>query len=276
MTRNEAVSHIRKTLQEAGLYTENDLNTLFETATGMKIYDLSSSTLSSEQESKIDELLKKRISGIPLQYIARYWPFLDFEVKVDERALIPRPETEQLAEKVKELFGNEAYSNCLDLCSGTGVLAFCLKRFFPSSSVSAVELSHEACSLMEENKSELQLDIRVIEMDAADYLNSCPDCSFDIITCNPPYITPKDYSDNYDELKLEPKMAFIGGEDGLFFYRELIPIIKEKLKCGHPVAFEIGNDQADPVLTLLNENGFSNASVFRDYNNLDRIAVAYA
>ena len=273
MTPNEACRLAMKVLEKGPSHNMNDLNVLYELATGHKRYDLTHD-VSEEELGKLMELAERRASGEPLQYISGIWPFLDFEIKVDRRALIPRPETEILAETAAELLRDLSHPDVLDLCSGTGVLAFSAKRACPEAHVAAVELSQDASGLLKENASDLGLDIDIIVADALTYYESVPDAGYDLIICNPPYITPEDYSSNFDELKEEPRMAFLGGEDGLDFYRTIIPCYKSKLKSGGHMAFEIGNDQAEAVTALFRKNGYHDIAVIKDYSALDRIVYA--
>lgn len=273
MTPNEACRLAMKVLEKGPSHNMNDLNVLYELSTGHKRYDLTHD-VSEEEFGKLMELAERRASGEPLQYISGIWPFLDFEIIVDRRALIPRPETEILAETAAELLKDLSHPEVLDLCSGTGVLAFSAKRACPEAHVTAVELSHDASALLKENAAKLSLDIDIVVGDALACHESIPDSGFDLIICNPPYITPEDYSSNFDELKEEPKMAFLGGDDGLDFYRTIIPCYKSKLRSGGHMAFEIGNDQAEAVTALFRESGYHDITVRKDYFSLDRIVYA--
>ena len=273
MTSNEACRLAMAILEKGPSHNENDLNVLYETATGHKRYDITHD-VTDEELNILLELAGRRASGEPLQYICGVWPFLDFELKVDRRALIPRPETEILAETSLKLLKNNPNADVLDLCSGTGVLAISVKKAYPGSAVTAVELSREAAELLRENATLLDLDISVIEADALNFQNDLPDGSLDLIICNPPYITPEDYSSNYDELREEPKMAFLGGDDGLDFYRVIIPSYRKKLRTGGYMAFEIGNEQAEAVSSLFRESGYRGITVIKDYSSLDRIVYA--
>ena len=273
MNSFEASRLIKNILQEGIVPTENDISVIYETATGHKRFELSY-ILTEDEIEKLRELSMRRASGEPLQYISGRWPFLDFEVKVDRRALIPRPETEILAETCIDLLAGRDQPVITDLCSGTGVLAISLKRAYPDSSVTALELSEEACTLLAENSRELCGEIKVIRADVFLYQSQVQDMSQDLIVCNPPYITPEDYEGNYDELREEPRMAFLGGEDGLSFYRHIIPAYRGKLAHGGILAFEIGNDQAESIVSLFEQNGYRTVTVKKDYSGLDRVAYA--
>jgi len=269
---HEACQAIRLIIEASFPATENDISVIYETATGHKRFDYTHA-VSQEEFDVISSLARRRASGEPLQYICGKWPFLDFEVKVDRRALIPRPETEILAETVINLMKHSSF-RAVDLCTGTGVLAFSVKRAFPECDMTAVELSHDALELFRENAADLCLDIKAVEADAKTYFLSLRNDAADLIVCNPPYITPSDYSGNYAELREEPRMAFLGGDDGLDFYRAIIPNYKSKLSHGGLMAFEIGNDQADAVTALFRHAGYTDITVIKDYSSLDRVIYA--
>ena len=273
MNSFEACRLIKSILEEGIVPTENDISVIYETATGHKRFELSH-ILTEDEIEKLRELSQRRASGEPLQYISGKWPFLDFEVKVDRRALIPRPETEILAETCIDLLAGTDQPVITDLCSGTGVLAISLKRAYPDSSVTAVELSEEACGLLSENADALCGGITVRQADVFRYQAEMTDASQDLIVCNPPYITPSDYEGNYDELREEPRMAFLGGEDGLSFYRHIIPAYHSKLVPGGILAFEIGNDQAESIVSLFEQSGYKLVTVKKDYSGLDRVVYA--
>ena len=273
MNSFEACRLIKNILEEGIVPTENDISVIYETATGHKRFELSH-ILTEDEIEKLRELSQRRASGEPLQYISGKWPFLDFEVKVDRRALIPRPETEILAETCIDLLAGMDQPVITDLCSGTGVLAISLKRAYPDSSVTAVELSEEACGLLSENADALCGGITVRQADVFRYQAEMTDASQDLIVCNPPYITPSDYEGNYAELREEPRMAFLGGEDGLSFYRHIIPAYRSKLAPRGILAFEIGNDQAESIVSLFGQIGYSRVMVKKDYSGLDRVVYA--
>ena len=274
MTGLEASAVLKSKLQEHGLYNQNELNTLFLAATGRDRLSLMRDSLSAAEEQALFSLLQRRIDGEPLQYLLGSWPFLDFNVKVDARALIPRPETELLAETCVKLCAFTPPERIIDLCSGTGVLAFALKRAFPSACVDAVELSAGAFSLLQENATLLGCNINAICADANAHVASLTDNSIDLIVSNPPYVTEQDYAENFSELCHEPKMAFVAEEEGLYFYRTLIPACYRVLKKGGVLAFEIGEEQGEAVLKLFEKHGYCEITLLRDFSGLDRVVYA--
>ena len=267
----DAIHLIKKRLEEHHVENLHEAYELFELGTGVSYYNLEEIT--QAQFQAIDSYVSRRIQGEPLQYLFGKWPFLDFEVLVDRRAFIPRPETELLAEAAISRSGS---GPILDLCSGSGVLALALKRAHPQWDVTAVEISSESCSLIKENCSLLSLELNVVNEDVFTYLPTLHAPTFQTIVCNPPYVSEKDYLANYDELKYEPKGAFVASNGGLDFYERLIPLCKTALYSDGWLLFEIGNEQGASVSSLMESNGFKGVQVLQDYQHLDRIVLGQA
>lgn len=271
MLASEFVKEVRDALTAADLYNQNEMNVLFETALDLRPYELDDS-ISDEQADTVRALLKRRLGGEPLQYIAGRWPFLNFELQVGEGVLIPRPETEYLALRAIEtlrVFGPKV----LDLCSGSGCIPIAIKRARPDADVTAMELSEDALVYLRRNAKELCGEIKIEQGDVFTYQQRLEDGQFDLITANPPYVTPADYEDNIEELAHEPRMAFLGGEDGLDFYRHIAPAYLPKLKAGGCLIFETGFDQTDAVAELMQQAGYSEVEIVCDPFGLPRNVI---
>ncbi len=212
--------------------------------------------------------LEKRVNGTPLQYLIGKWNFFGYDFFVGDGVLIPRPDTEILVEEALKEIKNEM---CVaDLCSGSGSIAITLAKE-TSARVFALEKSEKAYTYLLKNIDLNQVYVNPILCDVLNYneLNN-----IDIIVSNPPYIKSAVIPTLSDEVKKEPKMALDGGEDGLFFYREITRIWKNKLKKGGKILFEIGFDQADEVSEILRQNGFSQIKVIKDFSNNNRVVKA--
>lgn len=269
---NNAVS----LLLAAGIDARVEPRTLFEAATGLRREDLApSDEISDGEADALVEFVMRRILGEPLQYLAGRWPFLDFELSVGRGALIPRPETELLAETAITFLKTRGDPAALDLCSGTGCVAIALKRALPRCDVAALERSPEALEYLKANAAALAAGVRVISGDAFGYERSLAPASLDCITCNPPYLTPAEY-DGARELAHEPREAFVGGADGLDFYRYIIPNYKAALKSGGELIFETGFSQTDAVIALMREAGYSGARALDDIFGNPRVVVGSA
>ncbi|MBP1560650.1 MAG: peptide chain release factor N(5)-glutamine methyltransferase [Oscillospiraceae bacterium] len=233
---------------------------------------------------RLMEAAEKRCSGEPLQYILGTWEFYGRKFCVGEGVLIPRPDTEVLAEKVLEHFksvGNYSPEIC-DLCSGTGCIAVTLKKEMPKATVHAVELSSEAMPYLIKNIRLNEADVKIIKGDVTDgrLLENFADPDdigeyrkIDCIVSNPPYLTDKEMEELSREVKHEPELALRGGADGLKFYRTISCLWGEILKSGGLLAFEIGWEQGAAVKEILEKSGYKNVTVYKDYAGNDRVVT---
>lgn len=268
------VQNYVRSSESDGSLTLHEAKLLFHHVTAKQMNPVDAPTITDEEYADFKALTERRKNGEPLQYLLGKWPFLDFEVKVDRRALIPRPETELLAQLAAAEAKRHPGSVIADLCAGTGVISFAIERAAFPSVIKAVEISSDACSLMDENRTLLSSSIVIIHADAAEYLEKEPDDSLDLVVSNPPYVSLSDYEENYDELRFEPEIAFLADENGLAFYRSFSPLIYRKLKHGGSVFYEIGEEQSDAVRSLLCESGFRNIRTYSDFQNIDRVISA--
>lgn len=215
-------------------------------------------------------------AGEPVQYVVGHWPFHAIELKTDRRALIPRPETEELVERVlKSAQWREARA-VADIGTGTGAIALALaaaaRREGRSVAVTAVDLSPEALSLARENAQALGLSeaVTFVEGNGASVL--APG-GFDLVVSNPPYIA----SAEVDALPAlirehEPRLALDGGADGLEMLRQLVLDVALALRPGGRLFLEIGDDQGLALRRLLECAGYTQVVVARDFAGHDRYA----
>lgn len=217
-----------------------------------------------EHSERIQSIIDQLKAGGPLQYILGRWPFMGMELKVDHRALIPRPETEFIVDAVIRDYENlDKPKVVYDLCTGSGCMALALKKYFPEAKVSGTDLSEEALSLANENAVEQQLELEWLLHDIhKEPLNE----SFDLLVCNPPYIG-QDERSLMDEkvLHYEPEMAlFPEGTDRLIFYRQLCRLIKAHGQMGAKAYLEINQFAAEETKQLFQEAGFQQLSLHKD------------
>lgn len=271
-----AYNEAKLALAEAGITESLEARVLFETATGLNRAGLLREDAISEQAaSALKELVSRRIAGEPLQYLAGSWPFLDFELVVGEGVLIPRPETELLAQTAIGFLKSRGAPAALDLCSGSGCVAVAIKRALPLCAVTALERSSEALVYLNKNIGALAGDVRIIEGDVFGFEGSLGRASLDCITCNPPYLTPNEY-DTSAELAREPREAFVAGEDGLDFYRYIIPHYKAALKAGGALIFETGFTQTEAVADIMRRAGYLDVIELRDQFGNPRVVLGTA
>lgn len=218
------------------------------------------------KEEELEEGLKKLETGYPAQYIVGDVNFYGHKILVNENVLIPRFETELLVDKtinyIKENFGENI--KILDIGTGSGAIAISLKKAFPNSSVTAVDISDEALILAQKNAKINNVEINFIKSDILKNIEG----TFDVVISNPPYI---DYSEEIDEKvrKYEPHLALFAQENGLYFYKEIFKNIKPYLNSKFLLAFEIGETQGE-ILKLEALKYFENISVEKDYPGKDR------
>ena len=263
---NVLTQEIKKLFEENGI-DQSDAEWIVSLVSGLKRSELSlEKIISAKNIDKINAYAKERLSGRPLWYIIGDVDFYGYTVKVDERVLIPRPETEELCQKAIEEI--KAEHSVLDLCTGSGAIALVIKSN-TGASVTASDLSDGALEVARENFSSHGLDIALIKSDMFTSIEG----KFDVIVSNPPYISPKDIEALDSEVKdHEPYSALYGGEDGLDFYRIIAREAKAFLKEGGKLFLEVGINQAEEVKVLLEVD--YQVEIIKDINGIDRIVKA--
>ncbi|MGB9716192.1 MAG: peptide chain release factor N(5)-glutamine methyltransferase [Thermodesulfovibrionales bacterium] len=239
--------------------------------------------LSKSQLKKINKFLKRRTKREPLQYIIGYVDFYGLKIKLGKGVLIPRPETELLVEKAIEIIKREALSvKCiLDLCTGSGCIALALAREFPKAKVYGTDISEIAIRYAKENANINRINNvtflvgNLFEPVEQFVMHNASRTTFNIIISNPPYIRRDDIKTLQPEIKdWEPIKALDGGEDGLDYYRVIIPESKSYLRQGGYLIIEMGENQSEKVRKIAEESGFTNIFLIRDYAGIERIFVA--
>lgn len=219
------------------------------------------------------ELLNRRLNQEPLQYILGEQVFMSLQFKVTPDVLIPRPETELLAQEAIALGRGLKDPMILDLCTGSGALAISLAYYLPQSRVTAVDISSPALEVARENACHNGVSKRV-ELLAGDLFSPLANRKFHLITCNPPYISEEEYGGLPAEVKKEPRLALYGGEDGLAFYRRIGSQAGEFLVEEGRLVMEIGYAQGPAVKEILATNGWGAIRLIKDWNGHDRVITA--
>ncbi len=234
----------------------------------------------------IDEMLQRRKKREPLQYIFGQTDFYGLTIKVGQGTLIPRPETELLAEAAVRTIPNVKFNNSrlrfLDLCTGSGAIALALAKAFPDSQVYGTDISEIAIKYARENAEISGMEnvtflqgslFEPVRKMVTDYDLRF---TFDLITANPPYIKSSDIAGLQPEIRdWEPVGALDGGEDGLDYYRAIIPEARNYLKESGALLFELGTGQADAVKKMAAEAGYHGISVIKDYAGIERIFISH-
>ncbi|MEW6214600.1 MAG: peptide chain release factor N(5)-glutamine methyltransferase [Nitrospirota bacterium] len=247
--------------------------------------------------AEIDGFVKRRSKREPLQYILGYTEFYGLKIKVGPGVLIPRPETELLVEEAIKIVSSQRSAisppthpspslNILDLCTGSGCLALALAKEFPDAQVYGTDISKVAIGFAKKNAringiNNVTFLIGNLFAPIKKNLKSRPETSsgsnlkFDLIVSNPPYIKKNDIKSLQPEIKdWEPVEALNGGEDGLDYYRVIIPGAKSYLKGRGYLILELGAGHADAVRKIAEDVGFLDISIKRDYAGIERILIA--
>lgn len=261
---------------------ETDAWYLMEYVTGMnrtKFLLERQNQMEPAMQEKYLALAGRRAEHIPLQYLTGVQEFMGFEFRVNEHVLIPRQDTEILAEEAVKYLKNretgqsgktDRQTKVLDLCTGSGCIAVSLKKLCPGIAVTASDFSEEALEVAKENGKRLGADVSWIKSDLFESVEG----TYDLIVSNPPYIRTDVIEELSDEVRLfEPRMALDGHEDGLFFYRRITERASDFLETGGCLMLEIGYDQGNEAAGMLAKNGFDEIKVLRDLAGLDRVVT---
>ena len=217
------------------------------------------------ESKKINEIVEQRLTGRPLWYIFGDTEFYGLKIKVDERVLIPRPETELLADAV--IKSAEKDYKILDLCTGSGCIAIAVAKNCKhlGVQVTASDISDAAIMLAKENAAEHKVKINFVVGDL--FRNARG--RYNIIVCNPPYIKSGEIPNIQREVReYEPRVALDGGEDGLDFYRRIAEEVQSHIAKEGMLIMECGEGQTEAVLSLFKKRDY--AMVMKDYSGVDR------
>jgi release factor glutamine methyltransferase len=226
---------------------------------------------------KFLELMGKRAQGYPIQYILNKKEFMGLDFYIEEGVLIPRPDTEILVEYVLEYIDNKYRDesiNILDLGIGSGAIALSIAYHRRNANIYGVDFQDIPLKVAKINMERFKLEnVNLYKGDLFQALEGL-NLKFHIIASNPPYIPKEDIDTLQEEVKdYEPREALDGGEDGLKFYRKIIPKSKEYLTEKGLLIFEIGYDQSKLVMNMMIDEGFTNIKVLKDLQGLDRVVL---
>lgn len=230
--------------------------------------------LSYEESARLESMISRRISGEPLQYIIGEWEFYGLGFKVGKGVLIPRQDTETLVDAALDLLKEVKQPKILDLCSGTGCIPVVLSYHLKDAQICAAELYEEAYGYLVANITSHGNKVKPCRLDVLDESSAEQFSGFDMITCNPPYLTGEDMSMLQKEVSYEPESALYGEDDGLKYYRVIPKIWRDSLRVGGYIVFEIGSTQAESVCDILKDCGYCDISVIKDFAGKDRIVYA--
>jgi release factor glutamine methyltransferase len=239
----------------------------------MKLYLNFERTLTAEEADDYRELVKRRGQREPLQHITGSTSFCGFEIAVNRHALVPRPETEILAELGWAALALLPTATALDLGTGTGCIAIALAAKCPNAKIVASDISPDALALAKENAAKNSVQIEFIQGNG--FAAVPRGMRFDLIISNPPYIASAEIETLEPEVKdFDPRTALDGGADGLDFYRMFAAQAKPFLKPGGRIMLEFGDGQAPAIREIFENEKWIVEAVKDDYSQRARILIA--
>ena len=257
-------------LKEAGIREAAlDAWYLLEFATGItkaSYYGNPDKEIKEEEAARYLGYIEIRKSRIPLQHITKEQAFMGYPFYVDEHVLIPRQDTETLAEEALKVL--KPGMEVLDLCTGSGCILISLMKMCEGLYGTGSDISEEALEVARKNACRLEVNATFIRSSLFEHISG----RYDLIVSNPPYIRTSVIQELQEEVRLhDPFIALDGKEDGLYFYREIIKAGGGYLKPGGYLMFEIGYDQGTEVASLMEKHGYRNIMVKKDLAGLDRV-----
>lgn len=226
-----------------------------------------------EVEQRTMALVQRHLAGEPLAYLIGEWSFCGMDLDIDESVLIPRVDTEVLAEQAAEFVKTLPECRVLDLCAGSGCVGLAIAKLCPASHVVLGELMEGALRVCRRNIRRCGLTAQVMPWQT-DALAGAPKRvgEFDCIVSNPPYIPDGDIAGlDVSVREYEPLMALKGGADGLDFYRAIAEKWRPALKIGGRLYFEVGIGQGDAVLRIMRAQGFGDIEIVPDTAGIPRV-----
>ncbi len=228
--------------------------------------------LSDEETNKYREWIARRGKYEPLQYIIGHVEFYALKINVNSSVLIPRQETEILLETIIEQIKNRNGLKILDVGTGSGIIPVVLAKHLIDAQIISIDVSSDAINVAQNNAlmNEVESKINFLHRDIfeADFE---PDM-FDIIVSNPPYVSSEEYISLQKEItEFEPRIALTDEGDGYKYYKFITEKAKLWLKENGKLYFEVGKDQSNKVIEIMNANEFRNIAALKDYLNIERV-----
>ncbi len=241
----------------------------------MKLYLNFERALTTVETDALREFIKRRSLHEPLQHITGSTSFCGYEITVNRNVLVPRPETEMLAELGWQFLAEQGDSTALDFCTGSGCIAIALTAKCPTAKIVAADISGDALALAKENAERNKVMER-IEFLQGDGFAALPVVSrFDLVISNPPYIPTAEIASLQPEVRdFDPRLALDGGADGLEFYRLIASQSKKFLNKGGKVMMEFGDGQAEAIRKIFETEKWIVEAVKEDYSHRARILIA--
>jgi release factor glutamine methyltransferase len=244
----------------------------------MKLYLNFERALTLAETDALREFIKRRSQREPLQHVVGSTSFCGYEIAVNRHALVPRPETELLAELGWQFLStiNHQPSTALDFGTGTGCIAIALAAKCPNAKITALDVSTDALTLAKQNALQNQVVERIEFLQGDGFAALVTKLQFDLLISNPPYIASAEIETLAPEVKdFDPRAALDGGADGLNFYRRLATEAKPFLKSDGKIMLEFGDGQADVIKNIFENEKWIVEAVQEDYSQRARILIAH-
>lgn len=277
MTLRDCYLTGKKQLQKAGIDSPAfDAMCLFERCFGMDRQQLAvhgGEYVEGASFRMYGQMISRRASGVPLQYLLGEWEFMGMPFFVGEGVLIPREDTQVLVEECASRLSGMDAPGIVDLCGGSGAVAIGLASLLARARVTSLELSEQAIAYLQRNIERNGMADRVFakQADVLREASQYPDAGWDAVVSNPPYIPTEDLMGLQREVQFEPKLALDGGEDGLLFYRTIARDWFPKLKPFGVLAVEVGIHQAEAVADLFASAGGQEIQILPDLGGIPRV-----
>ena len=235
--------------------------------------------LNENEINKIETLINRRLNFEPVAYITNKKEFYGIDFYVNNSVLIPRVETEEIIDLIKEYINkeidkNKKFSIC-DIGAGCGNISITLKKLFENADITAIEISEKAMQVIKKNCENILQNKNSINIINADALSFTPKNKFDIIVSNPPYVALKDKDNLQRDLYFEPENALYSGYDGMDFYRNFFNIIDRYSKYRGAFFFEIGFNQGKELINICESFNIKNVEIKKDLSGKDRFLICY-
>lgn len=225
-------------------------------------------------DNKVEQVFSQLKDHIPVAYITGRKEFYGREFIVDENVLIPRVETEILVEEVLKRYKNYSNLDIIDICSGSGAIGLTIMQELTNCHMTLLDISSKAIDISKKNAEKFNIKNN-IEYICDDILLYTSGKKYDIVLCNPPYISFKEYEGLEEEVKKEPTIALTTDDNGLLFYKNILSKFPLLCKNDGVMFFEIGAAQADDVKNIAKSNNL-HAECIKDYSLNDRVVIVYS
>lgn len=278
-----AISTLKKAEIDSPVINADTLLALVLSCDRTKLYTNPDEILNDSDISRYKKLINERIRHVPLQYITHHAEFMSLDFFVDERVLIPRPETEILVETVLEKARDKQHSDkkvtIIDIGTGSGNIAVSLAKYLSNAEIYASDISQEALAIAMTNVQRHKVvdNVHLLHGDLFDTFSShIEKGNVDFIVSNPPYVSESEWKNLEPELRdHEPYEALVGGKDGLCFYRQIIEDAHAWLKPEGYLVIEISETQATTIIKLMKNDGhYEDIEIIKDLQEKERVISA--